>query len=93
MTNYLRTQGTILRLTVHNILAQNGVAERIHQTIMNLVCVNLHTASLPNKLWWYAALYAVYLYNCTPRSSLQYKTPYFKQYGTNANLDGPQHFS
>ena len=59
---------------------------------MNLVRVNLHTASLPNRLWWYAALYAVYLYNRTPRSPLQYKTPYFKRYGTDANLDGLQRF-
>lgn len=92
MTNYLKTQGTIPRLTVHDTPAQNGVAERTHQTIMNLIRVNLHTAALPNRLWWYAALHAVYLYNRTPRSPLQYKTPYFKRYGTNANLDGLQVF-
>ena len=50
MTNYLRTQGTIPRLTVHDTPQQNGVAERVHQTIMNLVRVNLHTAALPNRL-------------------------------------------
>ena len=77
MTNYLKTQGTLPRLTVHNTPAQNGVAECVHQTIMNLIQVNLHTASLPYRLWWYAALYAVYLYNRTPRSPLKYKTPYF----------------
>ena len=66
---------------------QNGVAEHVHQTIMNLVRVNLHTATLPNRLWWYAALHAVYIYNCTPCAPLKYKTPYFICYSTEANLD------
>ena len=48
MTDYLKTQGTIPRLTVHDTPQQNGVAEHVHQTIMDLVRVNLHTASLPN---------------------------------------------
>ena len=92
MTNYFRTQGTIPRLTVHDTPAQNSVAERVHQTIMNLVRVNLHTASLPNRLWWYAALHAVYIYNRTPRSPLKYKTPYFARHDTEANLDELQRF-
>jgi hypothetical protein len=93
MTDYLKTQGTIARLTVHDTPAQNGVAERVHQTIMNFICVNLHMASLPNRLWWYAALYAIYVYNCTPHALLKYKTPYFMRYGTEANLDDLQVFS
>lgn len=92
MTNYLKTQGTLPRLTVHDTPAQNGVAERMHQTIMNSVRVNLHTAALPNRLWWYAALHAVYIFNRTPRSRLQYQTPYFRCYDTHANLDGLQRF-
>ena len=59
---------------------------------MNLVRVNLHTALLPNRLWWYAALHAVYIYNRTPRAPLKYKTPYFVRYSTEANLDNLQNF-
>jgi hypothetical protein len=92
MTDYLKTQGTITRLTLHDTPAQNGVAERIHQTIMNFIRVNLHTAFLPNRLWWYAALYAIYVYNHTPCAPLKYRTSHFMRYGTEANLDDLQVF-
>jgi hypothetical protein len=71
-TDYLKTQGTEPRYTVHDTPQQNGVAECIHQTIMNFIWVNLHTAALPNRLWWYAALYTVYIYNRSPCAALKY---------------------
>lgn len=92
MMDYLKSQGTIARLTVHDTPAQNDVAERVHQTIMTFIRVNLHTAALPNRLWWYAALHAMYVYNRSPRAPLKYTTPYSKRYGTEANLDGLQTF-
>ena len=58
--NYLKSQGTVPKYTVHDTPQQNGVAENIHQHIMNLIHVNLHTAKLANCFLWYAALYAVY---------------------------------
>jgi hypothetical protein len=36
-TDYLKTQGTEPRYTVHDTPQQNGVAERVHQTIMNFI--------------------------------------------------------
>jgi hypothetical protein len=77
---------------VHDTPQQNGVAERVHQTIMNFIQVNLHTAALPNRLWWYATLYAIYIYNRNPRAALKYKTPYAVRYNTEANLDSLQTF-
>ena len=54
---------------------------------MNLVRVNIHTAKLANRLWWYAALYAVYILNRSPKSAINDITPYFARYGQHANLD------
>ena len=85
--NYLKAQGTVPRYTVHDTPQQNGVAENIHQHIMNLIHVNIHTAKLANRLWWYAALYAVYILNCSPKSAINNITPYFARYGQHANLD------
>lgn len=75
---YLKSQGTIPRYTVHDTPEQNGVAENVHQHIMNSVRVNLHTAKLPNRLWWHAAQYAVYILNRTPKSAINLHTPYFE---------------
>ena len=86
-SDYLATQGTLTKKTVHDTPQQNGVAENIHQHIMNLIRVNLHTAKLANRLWWYAALYAVYILNRSPKSAINDITPYFARYGQHANLD------
>ena len=34
-TDYLHSQGTVKRLTVHDNPSMNGVADRMHQTIFN----------------------------------------------------------
>jgi transposase InsO family protein len=61
--NYLKAQGTKPRLTVHDTPEQNGVAENVHQHIMNSIRVNLLTANLPERLWWFAALYVMCIYS------------------------------
>lgn len=76
---YLKSEGTIPRYTVHDTPEKNGVAENVHQHIMNSVRVNLHTAKLPNNLWWHAAKYAVYILNHTPKSAINHHTPYFER--------------
>ncbi|KAF5374382.1 hypothetical protein D9758_004567 [Tetrapyrgos nigripes] len=90
--NYLKAQGTIARYTVHDTPQQNGVAENIHQHIMNGIRVNLHTGKLPNRLWWHAGLYTMYILNRSPKTALKMQTPYFKRYGVNANLDNLHSF-
>jgi hypothetical protein len=90
--SYLKVQGTIPRYTVHDTPEQNGVAENVHQHIMNSICVNILSANLPKRLWWYAALYYMYIHNRTPKTALKMQTPYFKRYGVNANLDNLQSF-
>ncbi|POS82168.1 hypothetical protein EPUL_005540, partial [Erysiphe pulchra] len=54
----------------------NGMVERVNRTLMDKVRCLLSNANLPNFLWGEACLTATYLYNRTPHSSLNFKTPY-----------------
>lgn len=55
---------------------QNGGAERINRTLFNKVRALLIASNLPKFLWGEALLATVYIYNRTPNSSIDYKTPY-----------------
>src|SRR3954465_9962850 len=52
----------------------------------------LITANLPRYLWGEAAEAAVYLYNRTPHSALEFKTPFELKYQTKPNLDNIKTF-
>ena len=58
----------------------NGAIERINRTILNKVRCLLNTANLPNYMWGEAVIIATYLYNRTPHSVINYKTPYKLRY-------------
>ena len=53
----LNDNGTIRHLTVHDTPEQNGVAERMHRTIMNIVRVSLLQYNMPQRLWLEAIKY------------------------------------
>lgn len=89
---YLQSQGTFHQTTAHHTAQQNGVAERTHQTLENHIRVNLHTARLPDKFWYYAVQYAAYCMNRSPRAAIKFQTPYFMRYGTHYNLDNMHPF-
>lgn len=59
---------------------QNGLIERPNRTLLNKVRAMLLEANLPKWLWGEALKTAVYLYNITPHSSLEYKSPYEYKY-------------
>ena len=81
-TTHLERQGTLRQLTVHDTPEHNGVAERTHRTVFNAVRACMLAAGLPKWLWGEAHQYAVYVFNRTPHSSIGFKTPYEKRYGT-----------
>lgn len=91
-TAYLESQGTLRRLTVHDTPQQNGVAERTHQTIIRHVRVCLESSKLPDKLWYYAVLYSTFCTNRSPRSAINFETPYFRRYKTHYNIDNMHSF-
>ena len=57
---YLKFQGTEQKLTMHDMLAHNGVAECYNHTIVELVHALLHVSGLPKSLWREAACHVVW---------------------------------
>jgi hypothetical protein len=66
---------------------QNGAAEIINRVLFNKVRALLISSNLPSNLWGEALLTATYLYNRTPNSSINFKTPYYLKYNIVPNLD------
>ncbi|KAJ3522993.1 hypothetical protein NMY22_g11644 [Coprinellus aureogranulatus] len=85
-TDFLASQGTIRKLTVHDTPQHNGVAERSHRTTLNGVRAVLSDAQLPHWLWGYALEYIVYVWNRTPKKPLGMKTPYELRFNSKPNV-------
>jgi len=52
---YLKSRGTLQKLSVHDTHSESGVAERRNRTIVERVCTLLHASGLPKNLWAEAA--------------------------------------
>jgi Integrase core domain/GAG-pre-integrase domain len=65
---------------------QNGAAEILNRTLITKVRSLLINAKLPKYLWGEALNAAVYLYNRTPHTAIDYKTPYEAKYGKKPDL-------
>lgn len=66
---------------------QNGMSERMIQTIMAKVRPSLKQAKAGKGFWEDAALAAVYVYNRTAHHALNGKTPYEVYHGERPNID------
>jgi transposase InsO family protein len=53
----------------------NGMAERLNRTLMATVRCLLRSSGMPNSFWRHAMEYAVYIYNHTPHSGIEFRTP------------------
>ena len=62
--------------TVRKTPQQNGVAEQMNRTRVEVVCSMLCDAKLPKKFWAEALSTAVYLRNRSPTTAVQGKTPF-----------------
>ena len=60
---YLKSKGTISKLTVHDTPQHNGVGERRNQTIVKHIRALLHASGLPRTMWGEAARHVVWLMN------------------------------
>ena len=56
--------------------SQNGVAERLNQTLVELAWVMINAHGLPWWLWFLAVIHAAYLPNRVGTKALADKTPY-----------------
>lgn len=84
---YLSSHGISHQLTVAYTPQQNGVAERMNRTVMDLVRSMIHTAGIDKKFWAEALQTAVYVRNrVTSRSLPKHTTPYHLWHGSMPNL-------
>ena len=72
---HLRREGVKHELTVPKCPQQNGIAERLNRTLVEMVRSMLLGASLPQRFWAEALSTAVYLRNCCPTKAID-TTPY-----------------
>lgn len=68
--------GIIFQPSTPDTHAQNGRAERFEKLIIEKARAMRLSANLPYKLWREIISSATYLYNRTPRVSLDWKSPY-----------------
>jgi transposase InsO family protein len=87
LESYLTEKGIVTRYSSPYTPEQNGAAEIINRVLLNKVRALLINSNLPKKLWGEAILTATYLYNRTPNSSINFKTPYYLKYNKMPNLE------
>ena len=83
---YLRTEGIRHELTVPKSPQQNGVAERLNRTLVEMTRSMLAGSSLPHKLWAETLNTAVYLRNRSPTKALEGMTQFECFYGKRPNV-------
>ena len=59
-----------------NTAEQNGLIERANRSIIEIVKFILYYSNIPIEFRHYAVDYAVYLYNITPHSGIEFKSPF-----------------
>jgi len=83
---HLAAMGTACKLTVHDTLQLNGVAERLNRMLLKRICTFAHGSSLPKSLWGKALRHAVWLKNRTAMRALDGRTPFEALYGRPPDL-------
>ena len=86
LEDLLKNKGIIITYAAPYTKEQNGSAERINRTLFNKVRALLFNSNLAKKYWGEALMASVYLYNRTPNSSINYKTPYELRYNKKPDI-------
>ena len=73
--SYLRKDGIAHQRTIRKTPEQNGVAERMNRTLVEVVRSMLSESSLPKKFWAEALATATYLRNRSPTKAVEGMTP------------------
>ena len=75
MEVFLKENGTTFTTTNPDTPQHNHIPERFGQTIFSMARSLLHESGLPQEFWGFAVETATYIYNHTPNSAIDYKTP------------------
>src|SRR6266581_6500927 len=87
---HLAAAGMARKLTVHDTLQLNGVAERLNHTLLERIRAFAHGSGLPKSLWGKAVRHAVWLKNRTGTRALDGKTPFQALFGRPLDLSSPR---
>ena len=78
---YLKSEGIRHELTVPKTPQQNGVAERLNRTLIEMTRAMLSGSNLPQNLWAETLSTAVYLRNHSPTKAVKGMTPFEALHG------------
>ena len=78
---YLKDNGIKHELTIPKSPQQNGVAERMNRTLVEMVRCMLADAQVPKTFWAEALSTACYIRNRSPTKAVPGQTPYEALYG------------
>jgi len=93
LISWCNANGIKLQLTTPYSPSQNGVAERMKRTLVELACAMLTDSKLPLFLWEPAVAHAMYLWNLSYTSVKPAVTPYQGWTGKKPNISHLHEFS
>lgn len=76
LINWFNQQGVEVQLTAPYSPSQNGAAERLNRTLVELARAMMAARNVPEFLWEHAIQHAVYLRERAPTKALKGKTPH-----------------
>ena len=84
---YLKKEGIRHERTIPKTPEQNGVADRLNRTLVEMSRLMILDAKLPQKFWAESISTAVYLRNRCPTKAVQDQTPYQMWFGQKPKVD------
>ena len=78
---FCKEKGILHQFTAPYSAQQNGVAERMNRTLIEMVRCMIHQNTTPLSFWGEALSTAVYIRNRVPSSAIEGKTPYELWFG------------
>lgn len=91
-TEYLQKAGIKHELTIPKTPEQNGVAERMNRTLVEITRSMLIDSKTPHRFWAEALSTAVYLKNRCPAKAVNGKTPFEALTGEKPNIGNLRRF-
>jgi transposase InsO family protein len=92
MKTWCSQQGIEIQMTAPYSPSQNGVAERMNRTLVELARAMITTRELPEFLWEAATAHAMYLRNRSFSSAVADATPYERWHGEKPDVSHIREF-